>query len=253
MRPTPFFSANSKRDDFFLSLGTVYLGSKSSYVPIFRFHLQVTSYSICRSLSVLLHLLWSSLPFACAWTRHCSILPDGWLTYHWVYRTHFLYSSLCPYPLGLQQCPSCGNWSSRDGMGTLVFENASFPWLFPRAPPRLIFWRSSVLCFLVDEPMDVFSNPIQTNFLMGVAIPKLFPFLSCEPSFLIISWVCSHPSTLSFSFERHYSVCFGLQQSDSIFSWNIYHLRYCKIMSMLLSAAYNILLFFLNYTVIFIS
>ena len=62
MRPTPFFSANSKRDDFFLSLGTVYLGSKSSYVPIFRFHLQVTSYSICRSLSVLLHLLWSSLP-----------------------------------------------------------------------------------------------------------------------------------------------------------------------------------------------
>ena len=190
---------------------------------------------------------------ACAWTRHCSILPDGWLTYHWVYRTHFLYSSLCPCPLGLQQCPSCGNWSGRDGMGTLVFKNASFPWLFPRAPPRLIFWRSSVLCFLVDEPMDVFSNPIQTNFLMGVAIPKLFPFLSCEPSFLIISWVCSHPSTLSFSFERHYSVCFGLQQSDSIFSWNIYHLRYCKIMSMLLSAAYNILLFFLNYTVIFIS
>ena len=100
-------------------------------------------------------------------------------------------------------------------------------------------------CFLVDEPMDLFSNPIKINFLMGVSIPQFFPFLFL---FLIISCVCSHPSTLSFSFERQYSICFGLQKSDSVFSWNIYHLRYCKIMSLFLSTAYNILLFSLNYT-----
>ena len=58
-----------------------------------------------------------------------------------------------------------------------------------------------MLCFLVDEPMEILGNPIQINFLMGVFIPKLFPFLFCEPSSLIISCVCSHPSTLCFSVE----------------------------------------------------
>ena len=50
--------------------------------------------------------------------------------------------------------------------------------------------------------MEIFSNPIQINFLMGVSIPQLFPFLFCKISILsIISYVCSHPSTLSFSVE----------------------------------------------------
>ena len=58
-----------------------------------------------------------------------------------------------------------------------------------------------MLCFLVDEPMEILGNPVQINLLMGVFIPKLFPFLFCEPSSLIISCVCSHPSTPSFSVE----------------------------------------------------
>ena len=65
MCPTPFFSANSKRDEFFLSLWTVYLGSKSSYVSIFRFHLEVTSYSI-----TCYHHLYL---LARAWTWHFSL------------------------------------------------------------------------------------------------------------------------------------------------------------------------------------
>ena len=46
--------------------------------------------------------------------------------------------------------------------------------------------------------MEILSNPIQINFLMGVSVPKLFPFLFSEPSFLIFSCVFSHPSTHSF-------------------------------------------------------
>ena len=49
--------------------------------------------------------------------------------------------------------------------------------------------------------MESLSNPIQINFLVGVSIPKLFLFVFCEPSVLIMSCVCSHPPTLSFSVE----------------------------------------------------
>ena len=120
-----------------------------------------------------------------AWTWHCFILPVGWFIYFCVYRTHFLYSFLCPCPLRLQPWPSFGNWSSGDGMGTLVFENLSFSWLDDQArdccflrhvhvsyfkgPPYCAFWWMNQWSF--------FSNPIQINFLMGVSIPKLFPLL----------------------------------------------------------------------------
>ena len=32
-----------------------------------------------------------------------------------------------------------------------------------------------MLFILVDESMDIFSNLIQINFLMGISIPKIFP------------------------------------------------------------------------------
>ena len=216
MCPTPFFSANSKRDDFFLSLGTVYLGSKSSYVSIFRFHLQVTSYSICRSLSVLLHLLWSSLPSGLF--LDTELFHSSWRLAHVplsIQNPFYLFISL-----------SLSTWVSavsfiwklvRQGWhGYPCLRKCFFSLTVSPGTSTLHFLKILLVLLSSGWTNGVFSNPIQTNFLMGVAIPKLVPFLSCEPSFLIISWVCSHPSTLSFSFERHYSVCFGLQQSDSI-------------------------------------
>ena len=151
MCPTPFFSANSKWDEFFLSLWTDYLGSRSSYVSIFRFHLEVTSYSVGHSLSVLLHFLWSSLPSCCAWTWHCFILPYGWLIYHCVYRTHFLHSFLCPCTLRLHQCPCYGNWSGRDSVGTLASKNVAFPWLYSQACD-CCFLRHFFVLFFKDSP-----------------------------------------------------------------------------------------------------
>ena len=40
------------------------------------------------------------------------------------------------------------------------------------------FLKILILSHLVDEPMDIFSNFIQINFLMGISIPKIFPFFS---------------------------------------------------------------------------
>ena len=116
------------------------------------------------------------------------------------------------------------------------------------------FLKTLQLCFLVDEPVQVFTNPIQINILMGVSIPKFFPFVFCEPSFLIISCICSHPSALSFSIKIYYSVCFGIQQSDSIFSWNIYHLKIMQnhVYISLCCIQYSII-FLKLYIVIFIS
>ena len=129
MCPTPFFSANGKREEFFLNLWTINPGLRSSYVSIFRFHLEVTSYL---SLPVSYTTCYDHLYLlACTWAWHCFIAPYGWLIYHCVYVTHFLYSFLCPCTLRLQPCPCYGNWSGRDGMGTLVFENVAFPWLCP--------------------------------------------------------------------------------------------------------------------------
>ena len=149
MCPTPFFSASSKWEEFFL--WNDYLGSRSSYVSIFRFHLEVTSYSVGGSLSVFLHLLWSSLPPCCAWTWPCFILPYGWLIYHCVYRTHFLHSSPCPCTLSLHQCPCYGNWSSRDSVGTLASKNVVFPWLYSQAC-YCCFLRHFFVLFFKDSP-----------------------------------------------------------------------------------------------------
>ena len=131
MCPTPFFSANRKWEEFFLSLWTINLGLRGSYVSIFRFLLEVTSYL---SLPVSYATCYDHLCLlACTWAWHCFIAPYGWLIYHCVYSTHFLYSFLCPCTLNLQPCPCYGNWSGRDGMGTFVFENVAFPWLYAQA------------------------------------------------------------------------------------------------------------------------
>ena len=128
MCPTPVFSANSKRDELFLSLWTVYLGSRA---PTYAF-LDSTykRHHILLPLSLLLHLLWSSLSSCLCLNTALSILPYSWFICHCVYRTHFLCSFLCPCPLRLQQFPSFGSWSGRDGRGTLVFGN--FPACLPR-------------------------------------------------------------------------------------------------------------------------
>ena len=148
MCPTPFFSANSKWEEFFPSLWTINLGLRSSYVSIFRFHLEVTSYL---SLPVSYATCYDHLCLlACAWAWHCFIAPYGWLIYHCVYRTHFLYSFMCPCTLNLQPCPCYGNWSGRDGMATLCLWKCCFSltvcpgmWmLFPKALP----------CFVSNHP-----------------------------------------------------------------------------------------------------
>ena len=147
------------------------------------------------------------------------------------------------------------------GMAGLPSLEMSFPclcaWHVAAASPSTSmshFLKTLQLFSLVDEPMQVFTNPIQINFWMGVSIPKFFPFLFCEPSFLIISCICSHPSTLSFSIKIYYSVCFGIQQSDSVFSWDIYHLKIMQnhVYISLCCIQYSII-FLKLYIVIFIS
>ena len=146
MCPTPFFSANSKWEEFFLSLWTIHLGSRSSYV---WFHLEVTSYLSLPASYITcydhLYLL------ACAWAWHCSIVPYGWLIYHCEYITHFLYSFLCYCTIKLQQCPCYGSWSGGDGMGTLVFENVALPWLCAQAC-ECCFLRHFGVLFLNHPP-----------------------------------------------------------------------------------------------------
>jgi len=154
MCPTPFFSANSKGDKFLLSLWTVYLGSKNAYVTLIRCHLQVTSYSLCRSLSPSLHLLWSSLPSCLCLNLALFGSSYGWFIYHCVYRTHFLYSFPCSCALRLQQCPSFGNWSCRDGMGALFLKNVSFPYCVPRRD--CCFLRHFHASFSEDPPCCAF-------------------------------------------------------------------------------------------------
>ena len=129
--------------------------------------------------------------------------------------------------------------------------------LLSPAFPRFVFWRYSILCFLVDEPMESLSNPIQINFLVGVSIPKLFLFLFCEPSLLIV--LCLWPSTQSFFFscatvDSRDSICFGIHQSDSVFSWNIYHLKILQNHGYISLCCIQYTIIFLTlYTVIFIS
>ena len=90
---------NSKWDELFLSLWTVFLGSKSSYVSIFRFHLHVTSFSVFHSMSLLPHLLWSSLP-SCLRLNVASFHSSLWLMHiPFVYGTHCLYLFPCPCTL----------------------------------------------------------------------------------------------------------------------------------------------------------
>ena len=98
MCPTPFFSANSKGDKFLL--WTVYLGSKNAYVTLIRFHLQVTSYSLCCSLSPSLHLEWSCLLFL--WLDF-ALYPTfyGWGMLHCVNIPHLLYPSICAFIISL--------------------------------------------------------------------------------------------------------------------------------------------------------
>ena len=87
MGPIPFCSANNKF--FFLNLWTVYLCSGSSHVSIVRFHLEVISYYVCCSLSLLLQLLWSSLP-----SSLCLKMP----LFHWFLLAES-YSIVCVYPI----------------------------------------------------------------------------------------------------------------------------------------------------------
>ena len=163
MCPTPFFSANSKWDEFFSNSVNCL-----SWLQELRFLLEVTSYSVGRSLSGLLHLLWSSPPSCCAWTWHCFILPYGWLIYHCVYKTHFLYSFLCPCTLRLHQClwNTCyGNWSSRDSMGNLASKNVAFPWLYAQACD-CCFLRHFYVLFFKDSPYCSFSWMNSWTFLV---------------------------------------------------------------------------------------
>ena len=81
----PFFSANNKF--FFLSLWTVYLCSRSSYVSIVRFHL-IDSTIILHLFTVSLQLLWSSLP-----SSLCLKMP---LFHCFLWLSHI---ALCVYPI----------------------------------------------------------------------------------------------------------------------------------------------------------
>ena len=93
-----------------------------------RFHLEVISYHICCSLSLLLQLVAMIIStfFPVPEDSIVSLLFMA-ESYSIVCVSHFLCSFLCPSTLRLQQCLCYGNQSSRDGMGTLVFENVASP------------------------------------------------------------------------------------------------------------------------------
>ena len=138
------------------------------------------------------------------WTWHCLILPDGWFIYRCVCRTHFLYSFLCSCPFRLQPWPSFRNWSSWDGMGTLVFENLSFPWLIAVSSCTSIFHILKVLHIVFSSGRangDFLVIPSKLISWWEFLLLNFSHFYFCKPSVLIISCFCSHPSTLSFSIE----------------------------------------------------
>ena len=131
MCATPFFSANSEWEEFLLNLWTVYLGSKSSYVSIFRFHLEVTSYSItCYDHLYLL---------ACAGTWHFSLFltADSYTVVyiesisfiHFCVLVHLGCSSVFPFD------------TSPAGMAWVPLSSKMF--LFPDCVPRHVIAVSS--------------------------------------------------------------------------------------------------------------
>ena len=174
---------------------------------------------MCHSLSLLFHLLWSSLPSSLC-LNMALFHSSFWLINKplCVYISHFLYSFLCPWTLRLQQCPCYENQSGRDGMGTPVFENVASPWLYAQAHD-CCFLRHFCVLFFQDPPCCSFSWMNQWTFL--VISSKLiswweFLFLKFSHYFANLqSWLFFVFVVISplFLFPLKY----WIQHSDSVF------------------------------------
>ena len=75
-----------------------------SFVPYFRFNIQVISYGICLSLSAIFHLVWESFLHPCCWKWHYFILFYGCVVFHCVYVPHLPNSFICRWTFRLFPC-----------------------------------------------------------------------------------------------------------------------------------------------------
>ena len=74
----------------------------------FRFHIYMLAYSICFSLSDLLHSVWQTLgPSTSLQITQFRFFLYSWVIFHCIYVPPLLYQFICRWTLRLLACPGC--------------------------------------------------------------------------------------------------------------------------------------------------
>ena len=77
----------------------------TTFFFFFRFHIYVLAYSICFSLSDLLHSVWQTLGLSSSLQITQFLSFYGWVIFHCIYVPHLLYPFICWWTFRLLPCP----------------------------------------------------------------------------------------------------------------------------------------------------